>query len=98
MFVLGVAAFIKTGIRANSYLGHFRMGELLPFSKSSVATLSFFAAIAFIYTGIELSSVYLPRLKHPPKPIFEASSWPDIHVRFTRSLLGLRQQCRCRHD
>jgi amino acid transporter len=67
MFVLGVAAFIKTGIRANSYLGHFRMGELLPFSKSSVATLSFFAAIAFIYTGIELSSVYLPRLKHPTK-------------------------------
>jgi amino acid transporter len=67
MFLLGIAAFIKTGIRPHSYLGHFRMSDLLPLSKGSVGTLSFFAAIAFIYSGIEMSSVYLPRLKHPEK-------------------------------
>jgi amino acid transporter len=89
MFLLGVAAFIKTGIRPNSYLGHFHMGDLLPFSKGSVKTLSFFAAIAFIYSGIEMSSVYLPRLKHPVKTYLRGIFMALIFMFVFNTLLAL---------
>ena len=67
MFVLGIAAVVKVGIKPEGYLGHFSAGDLLPFSRQTVGTLSFFSAIAFIYVGIEMSSVYIPRLSHPVK-------------------------------
>ena len=89
MSLLGVAAFIKTGIRPNSYLGHFHMGDLIPLSKGSVGTLSFFAAIAFIYTGIEMSSVYLPRLKHPVKTYMRGIFMALIFMFVFNTLLAL---------
>lgn len=65
LLVLGVAATIKTGINGNSYLGNFTMGDLLPFSSGSTETLTYLAAIVFIFTGIEMPSVYIPRFKSP---------------------------------
>jgi amino acid transporter len=65
MLVLGVAAVVKVGLKSDSYLGGFKLGDLLPFSTDSAKTLTLFASIMFIYTGIEMSSVYLPRLRHP---------------------------------
>ena len=65
MLVLGVAATIKTGLNSDGYLGQFRASDLMPFSTDSARTLTYFASIVFIFTGIEMSSVYLPRLKHP---------------------------------
>lgn len=65
MLVLGVAASLKTGLNSDGYLGQFTASDLLPFSADSARTLTYFASIVFIFTGIEMSSVYLPRLKHP---------------------------------
>ncbi|AZI57201.1 amino acid permease [Nakamurella antarctica] len=68
MMVLGVIALFKVGIQKDSYLGGAATGRvLLPFSSQSVSTLAFFASIVFIYSGIEMSSVYIPRLKTPVK-------------------------------
>lgn len=66
MVILGIAALVKVGIRSDGYLGTGSSG-LLPFSSQSVGTLAFFASIVFIFTGIEMSSVYLPRLKNSAK-------------------------------
>jgi amino acid transporter len=66
MVILGIAALVKVGIRSNGYLGSGSSG-LLPFSSQSLSTLAFFASIVFIFTGIEMSSVYLPRLKNAAK-------------------------------
>lgn len=66
MIILGIAALVKVGIRPDGYLGTGSSG-LLPFSSESAATLAFFASIVFIYTGIEMSSVYIPRLKNSAK-------------------------------
>ena len=65
MLALGIAAVAKVGLNSGSYLGNFQVVNLLPFSQDSGKTLTFFASIIFIYTGIEMSSVYLPRLGHP---------------------------------
>lgn len=65
MLALGVAATVKVGLKSDGYLGNFQVGNLLPFSQDSGNTLTFFASIMFIYTGIEMSSVYLPRLTNP---------------------------------
>lgn len=78
MIILGIIALIKVGIKADGYLGNgdatlnaVRSGavgwHLLPFSSESASTLAYFASIVFIYTGIEMSSVYIPRLKNPVK-------------------------------
>lgn len=66
MVILGIAALVKVGIQPDSYLGTGSTG-LLPFSAESAGTLAFFASIVFIFTGIEMSSVYLPRLKNSAK-------------------------------
>lgn len=66
MVILGIAALVKVGIRPDGYLGKGSSG-LLPFSSQSAGTLVFFASIVFIFTGIEMSSVYLPRLKNSAK-------------------------------
>jgi amino acid transporter len=66
MVILGIVALVKVGIRSSGYLGTGSTG-FSPFSASSAGTLAFFASIVFIFTGIELSSVYLPRLKNSAK-------------------------------
>lgn len=66
MVLLGIAALVKVGINPGSYLGTGSTG-LLPFTAESAGTLAFFASIVFIFTGIEMSSVYLPRLKNSAK-------------------------------
>lgn len=65
MLGLGIAATVKVGVSSTGYLGGFKASNLLPFSSESAKTLTYFAAIMFIFSGIEMSSVYLPRLKHP---------------------------------
>jgi amino acid transporter len=65
------------------------MGDLVPFSKGSIGTLSFFAAIAFIYSGIEMSSVYLPRLKHPVKTYLRGIFMALIFMFAFNTLLAL---------
>ncbi|MET3808490.1 amino acid transporter [Nakamurella sp. UYEF19] len=78
LVILGIVALFKVGIKADGYLGSgqithdaVRTGSvgrlLVPFSSKSVSTLAFFSSIVFIYTGIEMSSVYIPRLKKPAK-------------------------------
>ena len=67
MVILGIAALVKVGIRSDGYLGPGSSGLLPFFSSQSLGTLAFFASIVFIFTGIEMSSVYLPRLKNAAK-------------------------------
>lgn len=67
MVILGIAALVKVGIRAEGYLGTGSSRMLPFFSSQSVGTLAFFASIVFIFSGIEMSSVYLPRLKNAAK-------------------------------
>jgi len=67
MVILGIAALVKVGIRSDGYLGPGSSGLLPFFSSQSLSTLAFFASIVFIFTGIEMSSVYLPRLKNAAK-------------------------------
>ncbi len=66
MLIMGIAALIKTGINPASYLGTFSWGKLIP-SFDNLSTLQYFAAISFIYTGIEMSSVFIPRLHNAKK-------------------------------
>ncbi|GAB6092256.1 tyrosine-tyramine antiporter [Furfurilactobacillus curtus] len=66
MLVMGIAALIKTGVNPGSYLGTFSWSKLMP-SLSNMQTLQYFAAISFIYTGIEISSVFIPRLHKAEK-------------------------------
>nr|AEB91326.1 tyrosine permease [Sporolactobacillus sp. P3J] len=66
MLIMGIAAIVKTGINPASYLGTFSWSKLVP-SLSNMQTLQYFAAISFIYTGIEISSVFIPRLKKAEK-------------------------------
>ena len=67
MVILGIAALVKVGIRSDGYLGTGSSGLLPFFSSQSLGTLAFFASIVFIFSGIEMSSVYLPRLKNAAK-------------------------------
>ncbi|KRL54479.1 tyrosine-tyramine antiporter [Furfurilactobacillus rossiae] len=66
MLIMGIAAMIKTGINPAGYLGTFSWHKLLP-SLANIQTLQYFAAISFIYTGIEISSVFIPRLHNAAK-------------------------------
>jgi amino acid transporter len=67
--ILGAACFIKTGFSEidTSTLGAFSTKALVPDFGGSSSSLAFFAPIMFIFTGIEISSVYIPRLKNPVK-------------------------------
>jgi len=64
MFVLGVAAQFKTGIDKNAILGTFSTDALIPKLGDSQVQ-AYFLAIVFIFVGIEMSSVYITRLKNP---------------------------------
>ncbi|MGM0274100.1 amino acid permease [Enterococcus sp. AZ080] len=66
MLLLGAAAWIKIGIMPNGTLGKFSWDLLVP-DPSTAKSFVYFAPIMFIFTGIEMSSVYITRLAHPVK-------------------------------
>ncbi|WP_148484660.1 tyrosine-tyramine antiporter [Latilactobacillus curvatus] len=66
MAVMGIAALIKNGIMPGGTLGHFSMSKLIP-TKDGLSSLKYMAGISFIFTGIEMSSVFIPRLHNPSK-------------------------------
>lgn len=63
MAILGCAAIFKVGILHNSYLSHFAWHKLLP-NLTNVKDLSYFNAVAFLFTGIILTSVYVSELQN----------------------------------
>jgi amino acid transporter len=68
IFILGTAALIKVGINQDSLLGGFKAEYLVPWgNKEAISTLQYFGPIIFIFTGIEMSSVYINRLEKPVK-------------------------------
>lgn len=62
MTILGICAVIKNGIQPASILGHFNASKLIP-DPTDMKSLQFFSPIIFIFTGIEMSSVYITRIK-----------------------------------
>ena len=62
MTLLGIFAIVKSGISPISILGKFSINKLLP-DPTDMKSLQFFSPIIFIFTGIEMSSVYITRLK-----------------------------------
>ena len=66
LLVLGIAAIAKVGFDPNSTLGAFSPEKLIP-DSATLPTLKFFAPIIFIFVGIEMSSVYITRIKNPVK-------------------------------
>lgn len=62
MTLLGIWAVIKSGIHPSSILGGFSAQKLIP-DGTDIKSLQFFSPIIFIYTGIEMSSVYITRIK-----------------------------------
>lgn len=60
MTILGICAVIKAGIEPSSILGHFTSSKLVP-GVTDMKSLQFFSPIIFI--GIEMSSVYITRIK-----------------------------------
>ncbi|SEA56125.1 Amino acid transporter [Eubacterium aggregans] len=68
IFLLGAAALFKTGIDPHNLLGHFEASSLVPWgNKGAIESLQYFGPIIFIFTGIEMSSVYIKRLEKPVK-------------------------------
>lgn len=73
LVVLGIFALGKAGITPQSTLGTFEFYklfphegiEIFPSGNENASTLQYFAPIIFIYSGIEMSSVYIPRLVKP---------------------------------
>lgn len=66
MFILGLLTAVKVGILSNGYLGSFSFSKIMP-DLQHMDTLKYLAAITFIFVGIEMSSVYMPRLKNATK-------------------------------
>ncbi|MBP1046256.1 amino acid permease [Enterococcus sp. BWM-S5] len=66
MLLLGTAAWVKTGLIPNGTLGHFTWEKLVP-DITTAKSLQYFTPVMFIFTGIEMSSVYITRLKNPVK-------------------------------
>ncbi|WP_428270205.1 amino acid permease [Enterococcus faecium] len=66
MLLLGFAAWIKVGIVPTGTLGSFSWDKLIP-DTTTASSFVYFAPIMFIFTGIEMSSVYITRLKNPVK-------------------------------
>ncbi|WP_165005659.1 MULTISPECIES: amino acid permease [unclassified Enterococcus] len=66
MLLLGIAAWVKVGIVPTGSLGKFSLEKLIP-DASTAKSFVYFAPIMFIFTGIEMSSVYITRLKNPVK-------------------------------
>ncbi|MCI8340032.1 MAG: amino acid permease [Eggerthellaceae bacterium] len=66
MFLLGVFACAKTGLLEGGTLGAFSWDKLIP-DSTTWSTMAMFSTIIFIFTGIEMSSVYVQRLTKPDK-------------------------------
>lgn len=66
LLVLGSLTCMKIGITNTGYLGTFSWSALVP-DLSNVETLKYLTAIVFIFVGIEMSSVYVPRMEEPAK-------------------------------
>lgn len=66
MIILGFFAFLKTGLNLQSYLGTFAWQKVIP-NAHNLKVLTYFSAIMFLFTGIELTSVYIPSLKDSKK-------------------------------
>lgn len=66
MFILGLISAFKVGLVSNGYLGSFSLSKALPDLQHS-DSLKYLAGITFIFVGIEMSSVYMPRLKDATK-------------------------------
>lgn len=66
MFIMGLLTLFKVGIDPKSTLGTFSVEKLIP-DKATSGTLQYFATVIFIFTGIEMSSVYITRLVNPIK-------------------------------
>ena len=62
MAILGCAAVCKVGVLHQSYLSNFSWHKLLP-NLTNVKDLSYFNAVAFLFTGIILTSVYISELQ-----------------------------------
>lgn len=66
MVVLGVISFFKVGLVSNGYLGAFSWSKVIP-NLENMESFKYLAGISFIFVGIEMSSVYIPRLKDATK-------------------------------
>lgn len=66
LLVMGCLSVIKVGIQPHSMLGPFSWHKLLP-DLGNIAGIKYLPAIAFIFTGIETTSVWIPRLKDASK-------------------------------
>ena len=64
MAIMGILALIKNGIMVNGTLGSFSFGKLNPIGQG-MDSLKYMAGISFIFVGIEMSSVFIPRLHKP---------------------------------
>ncbi|OTO71703.1 MULTISPECIES: amino acid permease [unclassified Enterococcus] len=64
LFGLGLYTFIKFGFNADSILGSFEPSKLVPKSLTSGSGM-YFSGVIFIFLGIEMSSVFITRLKKP---------------------------------
>lgn len=64
LFVLGVYVFIRFGFVKDSILGPFEVSKLVPTSLKS-GPGQYFSGVIFIFLGIEMSSVFIQRLKNP---------------------------------
>lgn len=63
LLVMGIATTVKIGITETGYLGAFHWDILVP-KVDQIETMKYLAAIVFIFVGIEMSSVYIPRLEN----------------------------------
>ena len=66
IFVMGFFALLKVGIEPHAYLGKFTWSKVVP-NLQNTETFKYLAGIIFIFVGIEMSSVYMPRLKDATK-------------------------------
>lgn len=66
LLVLGVATSVAIGINPQGGLQSFSWDKLIP-NLDSISSLQYLAGIIFIFVGIEMSSVYIPRLENATK-------------------------------
>jgi amino acid transporter len=69
LFILGLAALAKTGLDPKSVLGSFDSDKLV-LDSETISSLKYLLPIMFVFTGIEMSSVYITRLENPTKNYF----------------------------
>lgn len=66
MFVLGSAVMFKKGLQTGTYLGTFAWSKLIP-NLRDMGSIKYLSGIMLIFIGIEISSVFIPRLKNANK-------------------------------